>query len=308
MKNVNLSYILTTRNKLPFLTYGLNRLIKNLQSDEEIIVVDAGSTDGTVDFLKNLYNEGKINQFVSESDNGEGHGFNKGFLLANGILLKIITDDDFFNFKAIQECKTIMLDNNHLDIMIGNICSTQIEDFDQIYCETKTEDNFQNYIKTGTVFPFTGLSLMIRKNSIALTGLFSTNVTCVDTEFSLRITEIGVKIAWSNAIISIRIENVQSNLITIGNKKFLLELDRFLYFYDSKYRNQKNNLFIAIIRKFKSITLILAKIKNLFKSSTTKAEQMNLYSNFEHVERINKKCEDYVLNVNNEKTNFIVPS
>ena len=308
MKNVNLSYILTTRNKLPFLTYGLNRLIKNLQSDEEIIVVDAGSTDGTVDFLKNLYNEGKINQFVSESDNGEGHGFNKGILLANGILLKLITDDDFFNFKAIQECKTIMLDNNHLDIMIGNICSTQIEDFDQIYFQTEVEDRFNNYIKTGKVFPFTGLSIMIRKNSIALTGLFSTNITCVDTEFSLRITEIGVKIAWSNAIISIRIENVQSNLITIGNKKFLLELDRFLYFYDSKYRNQKNNLFIAIIRKFKSITLILAKIKNLFKSSTTKAEQMNLYSNFEHVERINKKCEDYVLNVNNEKTNFIVPS
>tara|TARA_B110000003_G_scaffold84295_1_gene86301 strand:+ start:12041 stop:12967 length:927 start_codon:yes stop_codon:yes gene_type:complete len=308
MENVNLSYILTTRNKLPFLTYGLNRLIQNLQSDEEIIVVDAGSTDGTVDFLKNLYKEGKINQFVSESDNGEGHGFNKGFLLANGILLKVITDDDFFNFKALQECKTIMLDNNHLDVMIGNICSTQIEDFDQIYCETKVVDNFQNYIKTGTVFPFTGLSLMIRKNSIALTGLFSTNVTCVDTEFSLRITEIGVKIAWSNAIISIRIENVQSNLITIGKKKFLVELDRFLYFYDSKYRNQKNNLFIAIIRKFKSIILSLPNIKNLFKSSTIKAEQINLYSNSEHVERINKKCEDYVSNINKEKTNFIIPS
>ena len=307
MKSVNLSYVLTTRNKLPFLTYGLNRLIHNLKPDEEIIVIDAGSTDGTVDFLKHLYQEGKIHQFVSEPDNGEGHGFNKGILLANGILLKFITDDDFFNFKGIQECKTIMLDNNHLDVMIGNICSSQIEDFDQIYLQNEVEDRFKNYIKTGKVFPFTGLSLMIRKNSIALTGLFSTNITCVDTEFSLRITEIGVKIAWSSALICIRIENEQSNLVTIANKKYLVELDKFQYFYDSKYRNQKNNLFIATIRKFKSIILSLSNIKNLFKSSTTKAEQINLYCNTEYVERINKKCEDFILNFNKKTTNFIIP-
>ena len=163
MSLIKLSYVLTTRNKLPFLTIGLNRLIQNLQSDEEIIVVDADSNDGTVDFLKNLYKEGKIHQFVSESDHGEGHGFNKGVLLANGILIKIITDDDFFNYKAIQECKTIMLDNKNLDVMIGNIYNVPIDDFDQIICETTVEDNFKNYIKTGKVFPFTGLSLMIER-------------------------------------------------------------------------------------------------------------------------------------------------
>ncbi|MDA7656764.1 glycosyltransferase family 2 protein [bacterium] len=127
MNDVKLSYIVTTRNKLPFLTHGLNRLIQNLQSDEEVIVVDAGSTDNTIDFLRNLYKEGKIHQFISESDHGEGHGYNKGILLANGILIKVITDDDFFNFEAIQECKNIMLDNNHLDVIIGNVCNTNQE-------------------------------------------------------------------------------------------------------------------------------------------------------------------------------------
>ena len=68
MNSINLSYVLTTRNKLPYLTYGLNNLIQNLQKDEEIIVVDANSNDGTVDFLKNLYKDGKIQQFISEKD------------------------------------------------------------------------------------------------------------------------------------------------------------------------------------------------------------------------------------------------
>ena len=308
MKNIKLSYIITTRNKLPFLRHGLNRLIHNLQSDEEIIVVDACSDDGTIALLENLYNEGKIHQYVSESDNGEGHGYNKGLLLANGILIKLMTDDDFFNFKAIQECKSIMLENSHLDVMIGNVCSTQIEDFDEIYCETQIEDNFKNYIQTGLVFPFTGLSLMIKKKSIALTGLFSTNVTCVDTEFSLRITEIGVKIAWCNSVISIRIENGQSNLVNIGNEKFLEELDRFSYFYDLKYRIEKNKLSIAAVRKLKSSILSLHKKIGFFKSRPIKSQRINSSGYYEQIEIINKRCEDYVTNINDITTKFIIPS
>lgn len=302
MKSVNLSYVLTTRNKLPFLTYGLNRLINNLKSDEEIIVVDAGSNDGTVDFLKNLYKEGKIHQFISESDNGEGHGYNKSILLANGILLKLISDDDFFNFKGIQECKKIMLENNHLDVMIGNTYNTQLDDFDQIYCETEVEDNFKNYIKTGKVFPFTGLSLMIRKSSIAFTGLFLSNITCVDTEFSLRLTSLGVNIGWTNAAIAIRIGNPQSNLHTTSKEKIAVEFDRFQYIYNSNYRARKNNIFAIFLNKFKRFIkfLILSKQANIEKPKKTITNPNNL------IEIINKKCESYIVNLNKQKTNFII--
>ena len=302
MKNVNLSYIVTTRNKLPFLTYGLNRLIQNLQSDEEIIVVDADSTDGTVDFLKNLYEDGKIHQFVSESDHGEGHGFNKGFLLANGILIKLITDDDFFNFKGIQECKKIMLENNHLDVMIGNTYATQLDDFDQIYCEAEVEDNFKNYIKTGKVFPFTGLSLMIRKNSIAFTGLFLSNIICVDTEFSLRLTSLGVNIGWTNAAIAIRIGNPQSNLHTTSKEKIEVEFDRFQYIYNSNYRVRKNNIFVIFLNKFKRFIKFL----NLSKQANIEIPKETITNHNNVIEIINKKCESYIVNLNKQKSNFII--
>ena len=302
MKSVNLSYLLTTRNKLPFLTYGLNRLINNLKSDEEIIVVDAGSNDGTVDFLKNLYKEGKIHQFISESDNGEGHGYNKSILLANGILLKLISDDDFFNFKGIQECKKIMLENNYIDVMIGNTYNTQLDDFDQIYCETEVEDNFKNYVKTGKVFPFTGLSLMIRKNSIAFTGLFLSNITCVDTEFSLRLTSLGANIGWTNAAIAIRIGNPQSNLHTTSKEKIAVEFDRFQYIYNSNYRARKNNIFVIFLNKFKRFI----KFFNLFKKANIEMPKKTITNPNKIIEIINKKCESYIVNLNKKKTNFII--
>ena len=168
MNNIALSYIVSTKNKLPFLKYALKRLIKNIQPDEEIIVIDAGSVDGTVPFVEELKNDGLIDQFVSEVDKGEAHGYNKGLLLAKGVLIKVISDDDFFNYKAIQECKQVMLSNTHIDVMIGNVDATYIDDFDKIYCEDMVEDNFKNYLNTGETFSFTGLSLMIRKSQFHL--------------------------------------------------------------------------------------------------------------------------------------------
>ena len=251
MNNIALSYIVS-KNKLPFLKYALKRLIKNIQPDEEIIVIDAGSVDGTVPFVEELKNDGLIDQFVSEVDKGEAHGYNKGLLLAKGVLIKVISDDDFFNYKAIQECKQVMLSNTHIDVMIGNVDATYIDDFDKIYCEDMVEDNFKNYLNTGETFSFTGLSLMIRKKSISFTGLFLTNIISVDTEFAQRITQIGAKIGWSDALIGIRIENPRSNLLSV-NKEFQLdELDRFYYFHDKRYRKRKNSVLYLFYRKTRS--------------------------------------------------------
>ena len=96
MSTVNLSWIITTRNKLAFLKEVLHRLLSDLHEDEEIIVVDGASTDGTVEYLTELHRQGLIHHFLSEPDHGEAEGFNKGMLLANGRLIKILTDDDAF--------------------------------------------------------------------------------------------------------------------------------------------------------------------------------------------------------------------
>ena len=116
-KNITLSYVLTTRNKLPYLKEVMKRLLENIESDEEIVITDGASTDGTVEYLTDLYTQGKIHHFISEPDNGESHGFNKGILLASGELIKLLTDDDVFYYAGIQECKTYMLENKSLNIL-----------------------------------------------------------------------------------------------------------------------------------------------------------------------------------------------
>ena len=100
MSEYTLSYVLTTYNKLPYLRQVVERLVAARQPDEEIIVCDGGSSDGTPEYLSQLHQAGHIQQFVSERDKGEAHGFNKAMLRAKGELLKLVTDDDAFCYQA----------------------------------------------------------------------------------------------------------------------------------------------------------------------------------------------------------------
>ncbi|MCU0361204.1 MAG: glycosyltransferase, partial [Bacteroidia bacterium] len=73
MNAFTLTYVLTTYNKLDYLKITLPFLIQACKKDEEIVVVDGGSSDGTKDFLENLLKENKIHQLLSQKDYGEAH-------------------------------------------------------------------------------------------------------------------------------------------------------------------------------------------------------------------------------------------
>src|ERR1035437_707686 len=131
--NNNLSYILSTYNKLAYLKVTIPILIDSLDEDDELIVIDGDSQDGTKEYLGKLYQENKKFSFISEKDKGEAHGFNKGVLLANCDLIKIITDDDAFNYPVIKKCKDFMALHPEIDIMAGNTGGIRVENIKTLY-------------------------------------------------------------------------------------------------------------------------------------------------------------------------------
>jgi glycosyltransferase involved in cell wall biosynthesis len=234
MSEIALSYVLSTFNKLTFLRVVLHELIQKRNIDEEIIVIDGGSADGTREFLNELKSRGEIDFFLSEKDKGESHGFNKGFLLAKGALIKVVTDDDAFNYPVIQKCRDFMLLHPEIDIMGGNTGSIILENIKSLYCNFPFQDDFELWGK-GTIknFFFNGTSLMIRKSSLNLTGLFNTHCLLADMEFTLRATGIA-NIAWCTGIIAIRVLNSQSNNL-IYAERAKIEDEKLCQFYDYKH-------------------------------------------------------------------------
>lgn len=271
-KVFTLSYVLTTRNKLPYLKEVMKRLLEHAQPDEEIVITDGASTDGTVEYLTELYNQGKIHQFISEPDKGESHGFNKGFLMARGELIKLLTDDDVFCFSAIQECKHFMQANNSFDCVTGGIASLRFDNYElsQFIIGKEYEKSFTEWInaKTNTCF-FGGLALMIRKSALSKFGLFDISYTHIDLEYCTRLTFLKAKIAYYSALHVVAIRNNESKSVLAKSDLVSNECNRVDYYYNSK---------IVPINSYSTITLlgtIFSKIENKVKQTFKSGNKVN---------------------------------
>jgi glycosyltransferase involved in cell wall biosynthesis len=93
----------------------------------ELIVVDGGSTDGTIEYLNN--NSHLVDQWVSEPDDGIGDAWNKGFRLSKGRVFSVIT----FSVQNIFDSLSINLQNLILDAFFSKDQSMTVKLVKAIY-------------------------------------------------------------------------------------------------------------------------------------------------------------------------------
>ena len=98
---------------------GLRATIESVVSqtfrDFEFIVIDGGSTDGSVDVLKEY--DDKITYWVSEPDKGIYNGMNKGIAKATGDYLNFMNSGDcFYDDNVLQRVTDY---NSQADFIVG---------------------------------------------------------------------------------------------------------------------------------------------------------------------------------------------
>ena len=97
------SIVIPSYNQGEFLERTLLSVI-NQGVETEIIVIDGGSTDNSVEIIKKY--EDKIAYWVSERDRGQSHALNKGFAHATGDIFGWQNSDDVYMpgaFKKVLE-------------------------------------------------------------------------------------------------------------------------------------------------------------------------------------------------------------
>lgn len=105
-------------NQAKYLPETIESILKQDYPNLEYIIIDGGSTDGSVDIIKKY--ESSLSYWVSEKDNGQSDAINKGFKGATGVLFNWINSDDVLFPGALHRIAKAYTKNPDADLIAGD--------------------------------------------------------------------------------------------------------------------------------------------------------------------------------------------
>jgi len=122
--DIKVSIITPSYNTGKFINDTIISIINQTYINIEHIIVDGGSTDSTINVLKQYENHIK---WISEPDNGMYDAINKGIDLATGDIYTYINADDYYFSKDVIELVAkIFKQNKHVDFVFGHCCFVDV--------------------------------------------------------------------------------------------------------------------------------------------------------------------------------------
>jgi glycosyltransferase involved in cell wall biosynthesis len=112
-----ISVVTPSFNSINTIRETIESVIRQSYPQLEHIVIDGGSTDGTLEVLK--ANSHLI--WVSEKDHGHYHAMNKGVALATGDVVAILNSDDCYRPQALQRVGEAFVTHPNWDGAFGDV-------------------------------------------------------------------------------------------------------------------------------------------------------------------------------------------
>ncbi len=221
-----ISIITTVYNCVEYIEDAIVSVVNQTYPNIEYIVIDAGSTDGTVDIIKKYTD--KIAYWTSEPDKGLYYGMDKGIRISNGDYFCVISADDFLECNDIIEIVAREISKDHLDYYYGDVytierCSRKISG--------KSNANIDK-LKLGAI-PHMGM--FVKKSVyINLNGYNFTYKKAADYDFTIRMVKHGYYGRKIDGVIARRRKEGYS--FTAGNYGYEDMLIRVSNNINSKYQ------------------------------------------------------------------------
>src|SRR3989344_678286 len=120
---MKISIITPTYNCGQYLKRAIDSVLNQPYSNKELIIVDGGSNDNTVEILKSY---GDKIKWISEKDKGQADAINKGFKMANGEIIAWLNADDYYEPNIFEEIVNKFEKDKGIVLVYGN-CKTLFE-------------------------------------------------------------------------------------------------------------------------------------------------------------------------------------
>lgn len=119
------SVITPSFNQASFLEYTLQSVQNQDYPAVEHLVVDGGSTDGSVEIIRRYAH--RLAWWVSEPDRGQAEAINKGFQRASGEIVAWLNSDDLYLPGAISRAVAAMQANTELGLVYGDALTIDLQ-------------------------------------------------------------------------------------------------------------------------------------------------------------------------------------
>lgn len=115
---MEVTIITAVYNSASFIEGTINSIRRQKNNNTEYIVVDGGSTDGTIEIIcKNL---DIVDVFISEKDGGVYDAINKGIALSKGMLIGILHAGSEYTDVAISHAASLARESNFNTVIAGS--------------------------------------------------------------------------------------------------------------------------------------------------------------------------------------------
>jgi glycosyltransferase involved in cell wall biosynthesis len=121
MQDPKLSIVVPSLNQGSFIEETLSSLVNQecvSKEQLEVIVIDGGSSDQTLDILRKF--GGRIDYWISERDGGQTDALRKGFSVATGNLLGWLCADDLLTPRAVKSVLDFFAATPHAAFVYGD--------------------------------------------------------------------------------------------------------------------------------------------------------------------------------------------
>lgn len=119
-----ISIVTPVFNQVKYLEETIQSILSQGYPNLEYIIIDGGSTDGTVDIIKKY--ESQLSYWVSEPDNGMYDALQKGFDHSSGEIMGWLNADDLFFDGCFFHIANIFSNHNKINWLTG--CSVGIDE------------------------------------------------------------------------------------------------------------------------------------------------------------------------------------
>jgi glycosyltransferase involved in cell wall biosynthesis len=180
-----ISIVTVVFNSEAYLEATILSVLNTTYTNYEYIIIDGGSTDKTVEIIKQY--EDRISCWISESDRGIYDAMNKGIKLARGKIIGILNSGDLYNpetLKIVDQIYCKFSENQSL------IITGAMERFDQLtktkFTQLRTEKDLKRNINFG--MPLNHPATFVTKNVYETVGYFNPDYKiCGDHDFIFRV-------------------------------------------------------------------------------------------------------------------------